>query len=163
MSTSTATLTVSSASRLLSSSTSSLSNSQAQPNVVRIYKQASQLFVTRRVQEALETLEPLLQPIPPPPTDESDAANGESQPQEPSLAPIATASRGARVKIWSLWISILNEIVAMGQEEGKQAFGLARYRQMVAQVRDGLVWQEIVDTGYSGIEGSVDAEVVANL
>lgn len=131
----------------LQSSVSSLS-SQNSPSVTQIYKQASNLFLTRRIQEALEAIQPLIQP------DNSSA---------PSVAPIATASRGARIKVWSLYCSILNEIVEMGAEEGKRIFGAAQWKALAAKARDGTVWEEVIRDGYYGNEGEVDADVVATL
>lgn len=168
MSTSTATLTESNPTSRQISSISSLSNSHSSQSssIARIYKQASQLFVTRRIQEALETLEPLIRR---PDSSTQRQANGESydtsepHAQDHQPAPIATASRGARVKVWSLYISIVNEIVEMGPDVGKQTFGGTRWKQFVSLARDGGIWEEIVETGYSGVEGEVDAEVVANL
>lgn len=60
-------------------------------------------------------------------------------------------------------MTILNAIVELDSDEGKQAFGGADWRALVAKVRDGDVWEEVVRDGYEGIEGSVDADVVINL
>lgn len=129
----------------LASSTSSLSASRDGPSIAQIYKEASELYLTRRIADSLETLQPLLHP-------------------RDGSAPIATASRGARIKVWSLYISILNEVVEMGQAEGKTAFGTAaKWKQLASKARDGSIWQDVVDIGYGGAESSVDADVVTNL
>lgn len=60
-------------------------------------------------------------------------------------------------------MTILNAIVELDSDEGKQAFGSAEWRALVAKVRDGEVWEEVVRDGYDGVEGSVDADVVINL
>ena len=57
----------------------------------------------------------------------------------------------------------MNEIIEMGPEVGKQTFGTAQWRRFISMARDGGIWAEVVDIGYSGVEGEVDAEVVANL
>lgn len=167
MSTSTSTLTESNPTSRQISSVSSLSASQsAQPSsIARIYRQASQLFVTRRIKEALETLEPVIQRSELPRDDLNGESyeQSESRIQEQQAALIASASRGARVKIWSLYISIVNEVVEMGPDAGKQTFGASRWKHFVTMARDGSLWTEIVDVGYTGAEGDVDAEVVANL
>ena len=168
MSTSTATLTESNHSSRQLSSVSSLSASQpSQPSsIARIYKQSSQLFVTRRIKEALETLQPLIQSTSSPPPDNIDGESydqSESQPSDPQPPQIASASRGARVKVWSLYISIVNEIVELGWQTGKEVFGASSWKQFAAKARDGSIWAEVVDNGYAGAEGDVDAEVVANL
>lgn len=48
-------------------------------------------------------------------------------------------------------------------EEGKQAFGSSDWRALVTKVRDGQVWEEVVQQGYAGVEGDVDSDVVINL
>ena len=168
MSTSTATLTESSpALRQIHSISSATSIHSPQPSyIARVYKQASQLFVTRRIKEALETLEPLIQIPEPSPQDDvgGDTLEGaDSQAQQRQAAPISTGSRGARVKVWSLYISIVNEIIELGSQEGKQVFGAKAWKEFATKARDASIWTEIVDSGYNGMEGDVDAEVVANL
>lgn len=78
-------------------------------------------------------------------------------------APIASASRTTRIKVWSLYLTILNAIVELGAEDGKAAFGTQEWRSLVSKVRDGGVWEEVVKNGYRGVEGDVDADVVINL
>lgn len=139
------------------SSISSLTSTQHQaPSVPRIYKQASQLFLTRRIPEALDVLEAIIQPTTSFPDQESDN-------EVPSTAPVASATRNARCKVWGLYASLLNEVVELGAEEGKKAFGGARWKELVNKTRDGSIWEEVIKNGYYGSEGSVDAEVVAIL
>jgi hypothetical protein len=122
-------------SRYLSSSISSLSTSRQQSSqVAKAYRQAAQLFLTRRLPEALSTIEPIITPAPP-----EDAHAGATL---VGHAPIATASRGTRVKVWSFYLTFLNAVVDLGAEEGKHAFGSARWKQL---------------------EGDVDPDVVVNL
>lgn len=78
-------------------------------------------------------------------------------------APIAKASRTTRIKVWSLYLTILNAVLELDPEEGKQAFGSSEYRNLVNKVREGEVWEEVVMNGYSGVEGDVDSDVVINL
>ena len=167
MSTSTSTLTEYSPSPHQFASVPSLGTAQSTQSsgIARTYKQASQLFVTRRIKEALETLDSLIQRTDSPHDDVNGEAfeQAEAQSQQQHPAPIASASRGARVKVWSLYISIVNEIVEMGSDAGKHTFGASRWKQYATKARDGSIWAEVVDVGYAGIEGDVDAEVVANL
>lgn len=79
------------------------------------------------------------------------------------LAPIATASSTLRIKIWNLYITMLNAVVDLGPDEGKKALGQKEWKALVSKVRDGDIWETIVQTGYKGLEGSVDADVVYNL
>jgi hypothetical protein len=148
-----------SGSRYLSSSISSLSASRHQSSqIAKAYRQAAQLFLTRRLPEALSTIEPIITPAP------QDDTNGKSHDGElVGYAPIATASRGTRVKVWSFYLTFLNAVVELGAEEGKHAFGSTRWKQLVSKCRDGSVWDEVVRDGYAGVDGDVDADVVVNL
>lgn len=145
-------------SRMLSSSVSSLTSSRYQSsNVAKTYRQAAQLFLTRRLPEALSTIEPI---ITPPVHDRED---GEYNGDLSAFAPIASASRGTRVKVWSFYLTFLNSVVELGAEEGKHAFGSSQWKQLVSKCRDGSIWEDVVRDGYAGVEGDVDAEVVVNL
>jgi len=108
--------------------------------------------LTRRLPESLSTILPVIT---------SQDLNGNSPATEP--APIASASRTTRIKVWSLYLTILNAVVELEPEEGKQAFGTQEWRQIASKVRDGDVWEEVVKNGYGGLEGDVDADVVINL
>ena len=145
-------------SEYLSSSQSSLGHAKkASSEISKSYKQASQLFLTRRLSEALAVLQPVITP----PVHTNGATNGEGD--EAALAPIATAAQSQRIRIWSLYVTLMNAIVDLGNDEGKRDFGQKEYRALVAKVRDGEIWEQVVRDGYNGREGSVDAEVVYNL
>ncbi|EGX97216.1 peroxin 26 [Cordyceps militaris CM01] len=132
----------------MSSSFSSPAAQRQTSHISKTYRQASTLFLTRRLPEALSTLLPLITP----------PAEGDGEP-----TPVSSASRTTRVKVWSLYLTTLNAIVEMEPEEGKAAFGTQEWRALCAKVRDGTVWEEIVRNGYHGSEGHVDSEVVINL
>ncbi|KAM0485894.1 hypothetical protein ACHAPX_000590 [Trichoderma viride] len=136
---------------LLASSISSLSSSGSKrySPVSKTYRQASTLFLTRRLPEALSTLRPIITPP-------SSADDGEP-------APVTKSSRGTRIKVWSLYLTLLNAIVELEPEEGKDAFGNQEWRALCSKVRDGSIWEEVVRNGYHGLEGDVDADVVINL
>ncbi|PGH23763.1 hypothetical protein AJ80_02193 [Polytolypa hystricis UAMH7299] len=144
-------------SKSLSSSTSSLPLSSSK-QISQIYKQASQLFLTRRLQEALSVLEPVITVSQP-----QDAQQNGDDESVPALAPIATASSNLRIKVWNLYITILNSIVDLGAEEGRRQFAQKEWKALASKVRDGGIWDTVVDIGYRGIEGTVDADVVYNL
>jgi hypothetical protein len=154
----------------MSTATHSLSNSEYLPSqlslgpskkasseISKTYKEASQLFLTRRLSEALSVLQPVITP----PTQPNDNANGEQD--APPLAPIATATQSQRIKVWSLYVTLMNSIVDLGNDEGRRDFGQKEYKALVANVRDGELWEQVIRDGYNGREGSVDAEVVYNL
>ncbi|CAO2651389.1 Nn.00g039590.m01.CDS01 [Neocucurbitaria sp. VM-36] len=146
-------------SRYLSSSISSLSASRQQSSqIAKAYRQAAQLFLTRRLPEALSTIEPIITP----PLHDETNGNGDNG-DIAGYAPVANASRGTRVKVWSFYLTFLNSVVELGAEEGKHAFGSTRWKQLVSKCRDGSVWDDVVRDGYAGVEGDVDADVVVNL
>ena len=131
------------------------SSSSSSSHITKAYRQASTLFLTRRLPEALSTVVPL---ITPPATTSDDPESTSFEP-----APVARASRSTRVKVWSLYLTILNAILELDADEGKQAFGTQEWRAICAKVREGEVWEEVVRHGYHGVEGDVDADVVINL
>ncbi|KAK2794901.1 hypothetical protein FQN50_009825 [Emmonsiellopsis sp. PD_5] len=134
----------------LSASTSSLSLSSSK-HISQVYKHSSQLFLTRRLQESLAAIEPIITP----PSAQDD--------QQGDLAPIATASSNLRIKVWNLYISILNAIVELGAEEGRKQFGHKEWKALASKVRDGQLWDTISQVGYQGRDGSIDADVVYNI
>ncbi|KAI9702584.1 MAG: hypothetical protein M1836_001064 [Candelina mexicana] len=151
-----------SASHHLSSSFSPLSSSRHFSSPIsQVYKQASTLFLTRRLSEALSTIEPLI--LPHISSEELTSDREVDEDVEIKGAPVTRASRNSRVKVWSLYISLLNSIVELGLEEGKTIFGGQRWRGLTSKAREGTVWEEVVRDGYGGIEGDVDPEVVINL
>lgn len=131
-------------------SASGSSTSSRQPSQIsKTYRQASTLFLTRRLPEALTTLLPLI------------ALSDPVEDGEPP--PVARASKTTRVKVWSLYLTILNAIAELEPEEGKDAFGNQEWRALCTKVREGEVWDEVVRNGYHGVEGDVDSDVVINL
>lgn len=147
-------------SQYLSNSLSSLSASRSQTSLItKTYRQATSLYLTRRLKEALETVEPII-------TSQQSAehqVDGANSEAETQAAPVAQASRGTRVKVWVFYLSLLNAIIELGPEEGKLIFGSTMWRQLAGKAREGSIWQDIVDSGYGGIEGDVDGDVVVNL
>jgi hypothetical protein len=149
-------------SRYLSSSLSGLSHSRSTNSlIVRTYKQATQLYLTKRFREALETLESIVSPPPQSPEDHehTNGASGYAN----GVAPVAQSSKGTRTKVWVFYLSLIHAIVELGVEEGKLQFGSSRWRQIAAKAREGSIWEEVVRYGYSGEEAVVDPDVVVNL
>lgn len=146
-----------STSRLLGSSIGSIhSPRKAKSEISKVYKQAEDLFVTRRFSEALSLIEPLITVPHPLNGTHDDEAIAE-------VAPIARASQKSRIKVWSFYLTLLNAIAELGPENGKTEFGAKAWRNLVAKAQDGTIWDEVVNIGYGGIEGNVDADVVFNL
>jgi hypothetical protein len=145
------------ASQSLSTSISSLpSSKKASSEISRTYKHASQLYLTRQLAEAYEVLQPVIEP---PKTTEDEVQNDD---EHTRLAPIASAGNSQRIKIWSLYVTLLNAIVDLGSDEGRRDFG-KEYNNILRNVQSGGIWEQVVRNGYQGREGSVDAEVVYNL
>lgn len=147
----------SSDSAYLSSSLSSLSRSRSANNlIVRTYKQATQLYLTRRFREAWDVLETIVNAG----ADQDDDAQGQGH----GIAPVAQSSRGTRTKVWVFYLSLIHAVVELGAEDGAKEFGdSGAWRAVARKAREGSVWEEIVQRGYGGQEGEVDAEVVVNL
>ncbi|KAL8704637.1 MAG: hypothetical protein Q9201_002223 [Fulgogasparrea decipioides] len=129
---------------------------QRNSHISKVYKQASTQFLTRDFTEAFSTLQPILNR----PDPSEDAPAGDDLER---LAPIATASRSLRIKVWSLYLTLINAIIELGPGEGKAALGSKQWCDMAAKTRDGTIWDEVVQVGYDGVEGDVDADVVTNL
>lgn len=144
-----------SASQSQLSSSSSVSSLSPSKLCSRTYKKASQLYLTRRLHESLTALEPVITPSQVP---DDLYVNGDA-----STSPIAAAPSTWRIKVWNLYITLLSAIVDLGPEEGRKLFGQKEWKAVSSQVRDGGIWETVVQTGYRGLEGSVDAEVVYNL
>ncbi|RKF54151.1 putative peroxin 26 [Golovinomyces cichoracearum] len=115
--------------------------------ISKVYRQASTLFLTRRLPESLSTILPVLN----------------FSPDSTEPPPIYKATKTTRIKVWSLYVTILNAICDLSLDEGKQAFGNIEYRSLVAKVRDGVIWDEVVKNGFAGSEGDVDTDIVINL
>lgn len=146
-----------SSSRLLGSSVGSLSSSRrGTSEISKVHKRASYLFLQREFSEAFSTIEPLITVLRPP--EEGTEEEAHSKP-----APVATAIRKDRIKVWSFYISLLNAVAELDPEEGKSTFGNKQWRTLIAKVQEGTIWEDVVNIGYHGIEGNVDADVVISL
>lgn len=108
--------------------------------ITRTYKTCTNLFLTRRLPEALATLQPVV----------AESAN-----------PRGKCSRGLRIKVWSLYFAILDAAAKMGSEEGKKLWGAGEWRKIVQKIRTAKVWDEAVEA-YTN-EGRVDGDVVIAL
>ena len=157
---------ITSSSAYLSSSLTSLSRSRSSNNlIVRTYKQATQLYLTRRFREAWDVLGAIVRG-----TEgaegEEETINNSNDDDEANLspAPVAQSSRGTRTKVWVFYLSLIHAVVELGAGEGARVFGSTnKWRSIARKAREGTVWGEIVARGYGGQEGEVDAEVVVNL
>ena len=156
-STITATESSLSASSILSTSLGPISSPRRpRSELSNAYKQGSKYYVTRRFRDALSTIKPLVEI---PKTDNY----GREDEYETTQAPIARAERKWRIKIWSFYLTLLNDIADLGREDGEASFGKAEWRSIANKLEDGSIWQEVVDSGYGGNEARVDGEVVINL
>ena len=124
--------------------------------ISKAYKQAQNLFLTRRLSESLQALQPIIA------LQDSDEEPQESSTSTPRPL-IASATKGARIKVWNLFLTLLNSILELEPDERKSQFSSTEWRSLALKARDGSIWEEVVQAGYGGVEGDVDAEVVSNL
>jgi hypothetical protein len=162
------TTNIDSSSAYLTSSLTSLSRSRSSNNlIVRTYKQATQLYLTRRFREAWDVLGTIVRGSEGQEGEENNSGNfNNTNDDEGNLspAPVAQSSRGTRTKVWVFYLSLIHAVVELGAEEGGREFGgTEKWRSIAKKAREGTVWGEIVARGYGGQEGEVDAEVVVNL
>ena len=138
-------------------SLSSPRRSKAASEISRTYKNARDLFLQRRLAEAFNSLKPLV-------TEESsDETSQDGTGHLKKRAPIANVSRSSRIKVWSLYITLLNAIAELDLEEGKDAVGSKEWKILTKKMQDGTIWDEVVNIGYGGMDGNVDADIVINL
>ena len=125
-------------------------------SISKIYKQAQTLFLTRQLPEALQVIEPLIT---------ADTRDADSRAESPwsSCAPIASATKKARVKVWNLYLALVNAIIELGPDEGKSQLGNAKWRALASRAQDGTIWEDVVQAGYNGVESAVDLGVVVKL
>ncbi|KAF2862448.1 hypothetical protein K470DRAFT_293597 [Piedraia hortae CBS 480.64] len=121
------------------------SRSPNSTNIIRAYKSASQLYLTKRFGEALTTLTPIITP------------------RKDAPAAVSFSARGTRTKVWVFYISLLHALVELGSEDGAAAVGAVKWQSLASHVRSGAVWNEVVESGYAGKEEAVDEDVVINL
>jgi len=105
-----------------------------------VFKSSTKLFLTRRLPEALVALQPVV-------TDPTSS--------------IRHCHRALRIKIWRLYLAILDAIAKTGAYEGKATWGLKEWPKLVGMIRCGTVWDEVIRS--YGDEGRVDPEVVLTL
>ncbi len=141
--------------------------------VSKTYRQATRLFLTRRLPEALSTLELVINPqhderindykryICDSDSDETECGNKIGNAVE--HAPVALAARSIRIKVWCLYLAMLDAVIALGPDEGKHTLGSSRWKSLAAQACDSTIWDLILRVGYGGIEANMDDEVVINL
>ena len=144
-------------SQFLGSSIGSISSPRkVKSDISKAYKQAEAFFVTRRFPEALASIDPLITV----PHSQNATADDEAT---HDVAPIARASPKSRIKVWSFYLTLLNAIADLGPENGQKDFGGREWKNLVVKAQEGTIWDEVVNIGYGGIEGNIDAEVVFNL
>ncbi|KAK6430453.1 hypothetical protein LTR95_013396, partial [Oleoguttula sp. CCFEE 5521] len=144
----------------ISSSLASLSRAKSTNTfIVKSYKAATQLYLTRRFKEAWDAIAPAVGAES---WETSTGAKGEDG-EAAEAAPIAQSSHGTRTKVWVFWLSLVHAVVELGAEEGKVEFGGELWKCIAKAAREGGVWNHIIARGYGGVETEVDAEVVVNV
>lgn len=126
------------------------------PELSQALHQASTFFVTRRLEEALSVLEAIIYCTSP--DHEHVSTNSTSQPEL-----VASAPPRLRIKIWSLYITVLDAILKLGPEKGRDLLGDDRWGRITSKVTDGEIWDDVVKRGYHGHLDAVDADVILNV
>ena len=106
----------------------------------RTYKTCTNLFLTRRLAEALAGLQPIV---------------------EGPAGSMSQLPRALRIKLWSLYLAILDAALKMTASEGKVMWGQKEWPLLVGKIRSGAIWDS-ANRAY-GDEGKVDLEVVITL
>ena len=140
----------------LTSFAPSIDNQGGASGVLVTFRQASSYYVTHRLCEAIAVLEQLLFPADP---AKDTGAGHELQGRDV----IATIPRKPRIKIWSLYITVLDAAIKLGSDGAKDAVGFQRWQELTSKVRDGQIWDDVVQRGYTGNDAAVDPDVVLNL
>ncbi|KAI9785091.1 MAG: hypothetical protein M1816_000502 [Peltula sp. TS41687] len=118
-----------------------------------LYRRAADSFLFRQWEVALAELQPVVNP----PTLESQIHPA------PGVLRIADAPKGLRVKIWSLYLTLLQVIIIQATEHQQYEVASPDFEGLYQKIKNVSIWEEVVNVGYGGDEGSVDIEVVINL
>jgi hypothetical protein len=97
----------------------------------KLYRLASQHFLTKRFPEASQAIQPLLR----------------------------TADRKWLKKAWGLYLVILDNGLKMSPEEGKRVWGRQAWKRESDRVKRSTLWDELQD-GVQGNIGFIDAELI---
>ncbi|RPA83329.1 hypothetical protein BJ508DRAFT_360546 [Ascobolus immersus RN42] len=121
------------------SDTSDTPRAPSPSSVSKTVRSATQLFLTRRLAEAYQLLLPIL----------PEAVHGSR-----------SCTKTLRVKIWNLYLAILDAAAKMNPEEGKAVWGGNQaWKEITKKVKGGKVWNQV----WQGYGGEVDEEVVTAL
>ena len=137
--------------------TSQSTSTRLHREISKTWRYASELYLTRRFDEALRALEPLVLPR----KCAEDEGDGAQHGLPEALIGRATTSQ--RIKVWALYLSVLSSILDLSYEEGKKILGNTEFQEVATEVSEGGIWERVVRHGYGGKEGGVDAEVIYNL
>lgn len=124
--------------------------------ISKYYDLAQASFSNRQFQEAYQTLETLISPISSGPYDLIDGRLA-----KPS--PIITAKSSLRVKIWVLYFKLLDAIIGLSPDENVEGIAPKERYQLIFQVKNGTIWDRILQDGYGGVHARVEAEVAWHL
>lgn len=119
----------------------------------KLYRHAADSFLTRQYDVAYTILEPVVS-LPAPKSKVHPA---------PEVARMAEASKSLRIKIWCLYLTLLQAIIIRDMEDRDHIGGHREFRSFYAKIQDGHIWDEVVSVGYDGVEERVDIEVVISL
>jgi len=120
------------------------------------YDLAQGYFSSKQFREAYDILETLISLPKPKAGDVEDSALA-------GKSPVTTAKSSLRVKVWVLYLKLLDALIGSGSNERVAEFGRATWREITSRVQDSTIWKQVLQDGYGGILANVEAEVVWKL
>lgn len=122
------------------------------------YRKARNLFLTQQFAEAFSEIGLTLEPGE---WFEGDVHDGEGK--SLSRVPILFAKKSVRVKIWSLYLTLLNTFRKAGNDQAGVWVGARRWKGLYASLCDGSIWQNVLHVGYADNEHAMDHEITVAL
>ena len=122
------------------------------------YKRARDFYLVQQFGEAFDEISSLL-------NDNNvfvaDLDNGPGSAR--TQAPVFHANMGLKVKIWSLYLTLLNTLRDVGGQKASAYVGAQRWQRLSESLHNGSIWQHVVDVGFAGDEQVMDIDIVIAL
>lgn len=124
----------------------------------RRYRKARNLFLTQQFTQAFEETTLLLEPH-----DAFEDIVETGREDTVVGAPVSFAKRSLRVKVWSLYLTLLSTFMGAGTQKASAWIGAQTWESLDTSLRSGSIWQRVVEVGYAGDELALDHEVIVAL
>lgn len=119
--------------------------------ISKVYEHAKSLYASKELVQAYNALQPLVTP-----------SNFQSNELTFDTAPVADAKHSQRVKVWSLYCNLVQDILATDYDLGTAKFSNATYEYVKSQA-EGTVWDYVIQVGYGGRLSAVDSATVIHM